>query len=259
MEESMQSPKKIAVAGATGRVGHHVVNVLKAGGHDVVPMSRSLGVDVITGSGLAAALAGVECVIDTATGPSPEEDSATAFFTTAARNLQEAGQRAGVRRMVAVSIIGVNRSTGGYGAAKLAHEQAVLAGPVPALVLRAAQFHEFVPVLVEWGTQGDVAYVPRMRTQLVAARTVAETLAELATAPGSRPSGPPFPEVAGPREEILVEMATLLAERRGYPAKVEAVNDPADRDGLNESGGLLPGPDAILAGPTFQEWLDLTY
>ena len=28
----MQSPKKIAVAGATGRVGHHVVNVLKAGG-----------------------------------------------------------------------------------------------------------------------------------------------------------------------------------------------------------------------------------
>jgi uncharacterized protein YbjT (DUF2867 family) len=259
MQESMQSPKKIAVAGATGRVGHHVVDVLKAGGHDVVPMSRSLGVDVITGSGLAAALAGVECVIDTATGPSPEEDSATAFFTTAARNLQEAGQRAGVRRMVVVSIIGVDRSTGGYGAAKLAHEQAVLAGPVPALVLRAAQFHEFVPVLVEWGTQGDVAYVPRMRTQLVAARTVAETLAELATAPGSRPSGPPFPEVAGPREEILVEMATLLAERRGYPAKVEAVNDPADRDGLNESGGLLPGPDAILAGPTFQEWLDLTY
>ena len=114
-------------------------------------------------------------------------------------------------------------------------------------------------MLVEWGTQGDVAYVPRMRTQPVAARTVAETLAELATAPGSRPSGPPFPEVAGPREEILVEMATLLAERRGYPAKVEAVNDPADRDGLNESGGLLPGPDAILAGPTFQEWLDLTY
>ena len=258
MDESMQSPKKVAVAGATGRVGHHVVDVLKAGGHDVVPMSRSLGVDVITGSGLAAALAGVECVIDTATGPSPEEEPATAFFTTAARNLHEAGQRAGVQRMVAVSIIGVDRSTGGYGAAKLAHERAMLAGPVPALVLRAAQFHEFVPVLMEWGTQGDVAYIPRMRTQLVAARTVAETLVELATAPDPRPFGPPFPEVAGPREESLIAMATLLAERRGYPAKVEAVSDPADRDGLNESGGLLPGPDAILAGPTFQEWLNAT-
>ena len=259
MEQSMQSPKKIAVAGATGRVGHHVVDVLKAGGHDVVPMSRSLGVDVITGSGLAAALTDVECVIDTTTGPSAEQEPATEFFTTAARNLQEAGQRAGVQRMVVVSIIGVNHSTGGYGAAKLAHEQAMLAGPVPTLVLRAAQFHEFVSLLMEWGTQGDVAYVPRMRTQLVAARTVAETLADLATAPEPRPSGPPFPEVAGPREESLVAMATLLAERRGYPAKVEAVSDPADRDGLNESGGLLPGPHAILGGPTFQDWLNATY
>ena len=203
MEQSMQSPKKIAVAGATGRVGHHVVNVLKAGGHDVVPMSRSLGVDVITGSGLAAALTDVECVIDTTTGPSAEQEPATEFFTTAARNLQEAGQRAGVQRMVVVSIIGVDHSTGGYGAAKLAHEQAMLAGPVPALVLRAAQFHEFVPLLMEWGTQGDVAYVPRMRTQLVAARTVAETLADLATAPEPRPSGPPFPRWPGPARKAL--------------------------------------------------------
>jgi hypothetical protein len=29
-------------------------------------------------------------------------------------------------------------------------------------------------------------------------------------------------------------------------------------DGVNESGGLLPGPGAILAGPTFKEWLDAT-
>ena len=65
--------RKIAVAGATGRVGHHVVDVLRERGHDVVPMSRSQGVDVITGTGLAAALAGVKCVIDAATGPSPEQ------------------------------------------------------------------------------------------------------------------------------------------------------------------------------------------
>jgi uncharacterized protein YbjT (DUF2867 family) len=259
MEESMQSPRKIAVAGATGRVGHHVVDVLTARGYHVVPMSRSQGVDVITGSGLAAALAGVECVIDTATGPSPEQEPATAFFTTAARNLQEAGQEAGVQRMVVASIIATDRFTGGYGAAKIAHERAMLAGPIPVRVLRAAQFYELVPMLMEWGTQGDVAYVPRMRTQPVAARAVAEVLADLATDSGPRPSGPPFPEVAGPREESLVEMATLFAERRGYPAKVEGVSDPSDRDGLNESGGLLPGPGAILAGPTFEEWLNATY
>src|SRR6266436_8693790 len=112
----MQPSTKIAVAGATGRVGHHVVDVLAARGHDVVPMSRSQGVDVITGDGLAAALAGVDCVIDAATGSSPGQQAATAFFTTASRNLHEAGQRAGVRRMIVVYIIGTDRFTAGYGA-----------------------------------------------------------------------------------------------------------------------------------------------
>jgi uncharacterized protein YbjT (DUF2867 family) len=103
---------KIAVAGATGRVGRHVVDVLKAGGHDVVAMSRSSGVDVITAKGLAAALKGVECVIDSAGGPSPAQEAATEFFTTAARNLHEAGERAGLQRMIVVSIIGIDRSWG---------------------------------------------------------------------------------------------------------------------------------------------------
>jgi hypothetical protein len=49
-------------------------------------------------------------VIDAATGPAAEQEPATAFFTTAARNLHELGERAGVRRMVVVSIIGTDRS-----------------------------------------------------------------------------------------------------------------------------------------------------
>jgi uncharacterized protein YbjT (DUF2867 family) len=251
----MSAQRKIAVAGATGRLGRHVVDVLTERGAGVVPISRSHGVDVITGAGLAAALTDVDCVIDAATGPSPEQEAATTFFTTAARNLHQAGQQAGVQRMITVSIIGTDRFTAGYGAAKIAHERAALSGPIPARVVRAAQFHEFVAQLVDWGTQGDVAYVPRMRTQLVAARAVAEVLADLAAEP--IPAGAPFVEVAGPREESLVEMARLLAARRGYPAQIEGVSDPADPGHeINENGGLLPGPGAILAGPTFAEWLD---
>jgi uncharacterized protein YbjT (DUF2867 family) len=262
-EQIMQARQKIAVAGATGRVGRHIVDILKAEGHDVVPMSRALGVDVITGDGLAEALVGVECIIDAATGPSPELDAATAFFTTATRNLQTAGSQAGVQRMVVVSIIGIDQFTLGYSAAKLAHERAAFAGPIPVHVLRAAQFHEFVGQLVEWGTQGDVAYVPRMRTQLVAARTVAQALVDLATAdwspgtPGAALAGTTT-EVAGPREESLVDAATLLAGRRGQPLKIEAGSDPSDPDHLAEAGALLPGPGATLAGPTFEEWLDAT-
>ncbi len=250
---------RIAVAGATGRVGRHVVDVLEGDGHEVVAISRSNGVDVITGDGLVAALDGVESVVDAATGPSAEQGAATEFFTTAARNLQEAGSRAGVRRMVVVSIIGTDKFTAGYGAAKLAHERAALAGPVPAQILRAAQFHEFVEVLMAWGSQGEVCYLSPMRTQLVAARTVAEQLAALAVAPQPAPAHAPVPEIAGPREEYLPDMAALLAARRGDVVKIEAVSNPADPDdALNSSGALLPGPHATLAGPTFAEWLDAT-
>jgi uncharacterized protein YbjT (DUF2867 family) len=257
----MRAGTKIAVAGATGRVGRHIVDLLEAAGHDVVPISRSNGVDVITAEGLPQALTGAECVIDAATGPSPERDAATAFFTTAARNLHEAGERAGVRQLVVVSIIGCDRFTAGYNAAKVAHERAILSGPIPARVLRAAQFHEFVGQLVDWGRQGEVSYVPKMRTQLVAARTVAEALVDLATGPESAaapgPAHQPIPEIAGPREESLVDMARLVAARRGDSARIEGVSDPDDPDrDLFENGGLLPGPDATLAGPTFEEWLD---
>jgi uncharacterized protein YbjT (DUF2867 family) len=248
----MSEAKKIAVAGATGRVGHHVVDLLAERGHDVVPISRTHGIDVISGDGLDGALAGVECVVDAATGPSPEQQAATEFFTTAARNLQDASQRAGVQRIIVVSIINTDRLKGGYAIAKVAHEHATLSGPVPARVLRAAQFHEFVEQLVQWGTQGDVAHVPTMRTQLVAARTVAETLADLAADPSSAPE--PTLEVAGPREESLVEVAKLFVAHRGDGVRVEAVSDPVDGE-ANESGVLLPGPGAILAGPTYEEWL----
>ncbi|WP_406280415.1 SDR family oxidoreductase [Embleya sp. NBC_00896] len=254
----MNAHTKIAVAGATGRVGRHVVEILEAQGHDVVPISRSVGVDLITAEGLAEALTGVEIVIDASSTPSPDQTEATEFFTTSARNLHEVGHKAGVRRMVVVSIIGIDESKAGYNAAKLAHEQAVLAGPIPVQVLRAAQFHEFVEQLVGWGRQGDVCYVPKMRTQLVAANVVAQALVDLATGPAPAPesTGAPFPEIAGPREESLAEVAKLVLARTGDVVRVEVVSDPVnpDRD-LFENGALLPSPHATLAGPTYQEWL----
>jgi uncharacterized protein YbjT (DUF2867 family) len=250
---------KIAVAGATGRLGRPLVDILTADGHEVVAISRSNGVDVITGAGLAEALAGVDCIVDAATPPTPDEQAAIEFFTTAARNLQELGAAAGVSRMVVVSIVGIDRFNGGYNAAKVVQEQTHLAGPIPVRILRATQFHEFVEQIMEWGRQGDVTYVWNMRTQLVAARTVAEALAELATEeePAPAPGDAPIWEIGGPRAEDLVEIARVLAARRGESARVEGFSDPDDPDAqLYASGAALPGPDATLAGPTFDEWLD---
>ena len=250
----MHAPQKIAVAGATGRVGSHIVDVLTERGHEVVPMARGVGVDVISGEGLADAVAGATCIVDAATGPSPDQRAATEFFTAATRNLHAAGAAGGAERMIVLSIIGTDRFTAGYNAAKAAHERAALAGPVPVQILRAAQFHEFVPQLVAWGTQGDRAYVQQMRTQLVGARAVAEAVADLVEGPA--PDGSLVAEVAGPREESLVEAARLLAARRGLGVTVEGVSDPSDPDRhLLEDGALLPGPAATLAGPTFEQWL----
>jgi nucleoside-diphosphate-sugar epimerase len=233
------------------------LDVLQARGHTTVAISRSRGVDLISGKGLAEALVGVDCVIDVASGPSPDQEAATRFFTIASRNLQDAAARAGVRQIVAVSIIGIDQFSAGYMVAKVAHERALQGGPVPARILRAAQFHEFVGALMDWGRQGDVTRVPNMRTQLVAAKTVAEALADLAE------QGPPAfggharnLELAGPRAENLVDAARMLAARLADPSRVEGVTNPDDPDrDLYAAGALLPGPGATLAGPSFEQWL----
>jgi uncharacterized protein YbjT (DUF2867 family) len=247
---------RIAVAGATGRLGRHLVEVLEERGHRVVPISRTHGIDLVSAVGLEDALSGVDVILDAATWPTPDRDEATSFFITASRNLHEAGQAAGVGRMLVVSIIGIDEMKGDYQQAKAEHERVSLSGPIPTRVVRAAQFHEFVAQMVDWSTQGDVASVPNMKTQLVAARSVAEAMANLVTAPNwSRQEGP-APEVAGPRPEKLVDAATLLAARRGRPARVEEVVNPDDPDAdAMANGVLLPGPGAILAGPTFASWL----
>jgi uncharacterized protein YbjT (DUF2867 family) len=251
--------QKIAVTGATGRVGAPLVEVLQQRGHDVVPIARSTGVDVTSGEGLDEALAGAEIIIDTATGPSPDEAEATAFFTASARNLQRAGAAAGVKRIVLVSIIGIDKFHSGYNAAKVAQEQALLEGPLPVRIVRAAQFHEFVGPLVGWTIQDGVAYVPEMRTQLVAARVVAETLADAAQEPEIENGR--ITEVAGPQEERLADAAAALFASRGESVEIREsrgglLAEPGDPDATAYAeGAVLPNPGAKLAGPSFEEWL----
>jgi hypothetical protein len=44
---------------------------------------------------------------------------------------------------------------------------------------------------------------------------------------------------------------------KGDPVRIEAATDAANPDSaLYQTGALLPGPHAVLAGPTFEEWLE---
>ena len=252
---------KIAVIGATGRVGSHLVEILEQRGHEVVAIARSTGVDVVSGEGLDGALAGVDTIIDAATPPSPDEEVAKAFFTASARNVQRAGAAAGAKRIVVVSIIGIDKFHSGYNSAKQVQERTLLEGPLPVRIVRAAQFHEFFGPLLGWTIQDGVAHVPEMRTQPVAARVAAETLADAAEE--AEIEHGTISEVAGPQAERLAELAAAFFASQGESIEIREMRGgllaaPDDPDAAAYAdGAALPNPGAKIAGPSFEQWLEV--
>lgn len=236
---------RIAVAGGTGVVGHYVVEVAAAAGHDVVVLARSAGVDIRTGRGLGPALDGVQVIVDVANAGTSEEGPATDFFVEASANLQRLGEATGVRHLVVLSIVGIDRAPIGYYAAKLAHEHAARAGRVPVSILRATQFHEFAAQMLRRHRHGAVAVIPDLRVQTVAARAVGQALLDVADAPPARRT----PDVAGPERAGLVTLAQLYAARLGLGVDVVALEPSLP------PGALLPRGNVRVMGPTFDQWL----
>ena len=243
---------RIAVAGGTGTVGRYVVQAAEQSGHHVVVLSRRAGIDLQNGEGLAAALEGIEVVVDATNAGTTNQAKATAFFCEVSRRLQTVATAQGVTRLVTLSIVGADRVPGfGYYQAKLAHEAAALEGPLPATIVRATQFHEFPAQIFGRTRMGPVAMVPRMRVQPIAARTVGEVLLEVAAGlPGQE-----MVEVAGPEPADLVDLARSVVARRGQRIAVLPVRVPGRAGKAMRSGALLPTPGVRLAGPGFADWL----
>jgi len=186
---------KIAVAGGTGVVGRHTVEAVRAAGHDAVVLSRSHGVDLVTGAGLDAALTDVDAVIDVASIETLKAAEAIEFFTAATGNLVSAAADAGVAHIVLLSIVGIDRIPYDYYAGKVAQEKVIEASRVPWTIQRATQFHEFAAQMFASAKVGPLHVAPNARTQPIAAREVGERLADLAVgAPQGR-----VPDLAGPR------------------------------------------------------------
>jgi uncharacterized protein YbjT (DUF2867 family) len=242
---------RIAVAGATGNIGSLTVAALERAGHDVVRISRSLGVDLSTGEGLDDALTGVEAVIDATNGPARDRTETVDFFHTATGNLLAAEQRAGVRHHVLLSIVGVGRIEGNaHYAGKREQERLVEAGPVPWTIVPATQFHDFAATVVGWTEKDGVAPVPPLLMQPIAPADIADVLAEVAV---DEPQGR-HRDVAGPEPQDLVDMARRTNEARGRTVKLV----PTWSTALTvEMAGdvLLPEKNARIAPTTFDEWL----
>ncbi|MDP9869530.1 MULTISPECIES: SDR family oxidoreductase [Streptosporangium] len=242
---------RIAVAGATGNIGALTVTALQRDGHDVVRISRSLGVDLSTGDGLDDALAGVEAVIDATNGPATDRAETVAYFGTATRNLLAAEERAGVRHHVLLSITGIHHIEGNaHYAGKREQERLVAAGPVPWTIVPVTQFHDFAAMVASWTEQDGVATIAPLLVQPIAPADVADVLAEIAVGP---PQGH-HADVAGPEPQDLVDMARRTNEARGRTVKL--VPTWSGPFGLAMAGNaLLPGEGARIAPTTFDEWL----
>ncbi|MBW9110274.1 NAD(P)H-binding protein [Microbacterium trichothecenolyticum] len=242
---------RIAVAGGTGVVGSHVVEALRADGHDPIVLSRRTGVDLTTGAGLDAALDDVDAVIDTANVTTVSAAVATRFFEAATGNLVSAAGRAGVAHVALLSIVGIDRIPHDYLAGKLAQERVVEEGGVPWTILRATQFHEFAGQVFDRAKIGPLHVAPRGRVQPVAAREVGTHLAALAAgAPQGRSA-----DLAGPREERLDDMIKAYARRTGHGGWIPSVSLPGGQMKGMRTGLGLPGPGAVLGSQTFAEWL----
>ncbi len=241
---------RVVVAGGTGLVGRLVVAAVQRAGHEALALSRGSGVDLVTGAGVHGALASDDVVIDVSNTTTMRRAAATAFFEAATRTLLDAGRRAGVRHHVALSIVGVDRVGLGYYQGKVRQERLLLAADAPVSVLRATQFHEFVgQALARFG--GPVVPLPRMRTQPVAAREVADALVELAL---GEPCGM-APELAGPQTLELAPLARKLLRARGAKRAVVSFRMPGAAGRAMAAGALLPTGDGPRGRQTFDEWL----
>jgi uncharacterized protein YbjT (DUF2867 family) len=242
---------KIVVIGGSGRVGSNVVRRLEANGHDAVPASPATGVDTITGEGLADVMAGADVVVDVSNAPNWDDDAVREFFTTSTRNQLAAEHDAGVKHHLAVSIVGADRlPDSGYLRAKVAQETEIEAGTIPYTILRATQFFEFLPQIVEAGAEGGSVRLSTGLMQFVAADDVAATVAELAT---GAPVGGRV-ELGGPEALGIDAWARRLFAATGDGRAV--IGDPhAQYFGTELHGGeLTPGDGARIGTIDFETW-----
>lgn len=242
---------KIAVIGATGTAGSRVTAKLKARDVPVAEISRSHGVDLVSGDGLSAALAGVDVAID-ASNVFPADDAVDIeeSLTAAAWNVLGACTSQHVQRLVLLTITGIDNPVFDdfpYYRAKRAQKEIMLSNGVPCTVVKSTQWHEFAtnPAAVTFCEEEVV--VEDWFIQPISADTVADVLVEAAL------DGVRIPRtITGPERIRLPELTAKLLRRQEDTRPVRAV--AAQLPALTE-GALLASGDAAVIGPDVDTWL----
>ena len=240
------------MTGGTGRLGGNVVTRLRDQGHKVIVASRSTGIDLGTGEGLWGVLQGAEVIVHTATHPIRFHKVDLGGTRRMVNILRD---RSDKPHVVYVSIVGCDRVPYPYQRTKRACEVLLERSGLPVTVVRATQYHTLVNALARVFGRGPVSLQPPMSFQSCDRSWVADRVVETAVA-----EPPPrywlLPDVAGPERTTLAEAVDLVRQAEGKP--------PARAISLPPVGGVLkayaegvnlPGPDAIIGGSGYREWL----
>jgi uncharacterized protein YbjT (DUF2867 family) len=167
-----------------------VTRKLKSQDVAIVEISRSHGVDLISGRGLSEALQGVDVAIDASNVSPDDSGDVVAAQTRAAHNVVDACVAGEVRRLVLLTIAGIDRREFDdypYYVAKRLQREIALHSAVPTTIVKSTQFHEFAtnPAAVTFSPNEIVA--EDWLIQPIAADTVAEVLVVAATGAQSAP------------------------------------------------------------------------
>jgi uncharacterized protein YbjT (DUF2867 family) len=243
---------KIVIIGGTGLIGRQLVADLASRGHEVVTASPSSGVDILTGAGLAEAFADAQIAVDVSNSPSFADEDVLAFFRTSTANILAAAGRAGVKHLVALSVVGTDRlQASGYFRAKQVQEELINQGDVPFTIVRATQFFEFMGTIADGYTRDGVAHLPTFALQPIASADVAAALADTAL---STPVGG-LVEIAGPERAPLAEFVGTWLGDRGDPRPV-SFEQGADYFGAPvDDRTLVPEDGAHIMPTRFESWL----
>ncbi|HEX7163584.1 MAG TPA: NAD(P)H-binding protein, partial [Trebonia sp.] len=183
--------------------------------------------------------------------PSQDVAEIVDFFGTVTKNLLTAGEKAGVKHHVLLSIVGLDHnSRAPHYAGKREQERLVASGPVPWSIVRVTQFHDFAAMVAGWAEKDGTAAIAPLLVQPIAQDDVAAILADVAV---GAPLGSKL-DIAGPETQDLVDMARRTLAVRGKDIKL--VPTWRGNFGTDMAGEiLLPGDGARLGTITFEDWL----
>ena len=251
---------KIVVIGGTGLIGSKVVADLSELGHEVVPASPRLGINTITGEGLAAALDGAAVVVDVSNSSDFEYANALNFFATSTAHLLAAESAADIGHHVALSVVGtrglsesgdLTNTTAGYFLAKRIEEALVQTSGIPYTIVHATQFFEFLKSIADVSSDGTTVRIPPVAFQPMAAEDVAKAVARVAV--GAPANG--TVEVGGP-ERLRFDEAIRRALAAMHDPRTVTTDPAATYYGMPVSeGSLVPGDGAMRGEVRLDDWL----